>query len=417
MTLPALLLVVLLLPESVGMVAAASISVDALLRGSLSGHLVISRLGFRLLIIVAWVAAGLVRLDWGASVGILLYSVSALSTMGLLLTWGRYRSSEFLRAFRAIQAVAILEALLILYKWIQLGYPQPDDWASGITGGAHDAGMLFVFAIAIQGGNYLVAKRMLHLSLGAFFSIALYLTATNQAMGAMLVSIGIVLVVARRRSFFLPLLAILLSVAVIPTLYSFGDQLVARGRDVPKLRGYARTLSLYLDNPIAAITGVGAGNYGSRAAVARSDPNDLAKVHSRVPVGLVGTPRSLKKYLADLYSPEYYSKLGDWGTFYTPFSTWNAVLGEQGLVGLALFLLLWIKILGTSFTVLRGQVSNSTMPAFVTAVVGIGLMVLFTYDNWLEYPKVTVPFFLSAAYTYRLYRERESETLSLLAPG
>jgi hypothetical protein len=121
MTLPALLLVVLLLPESVGMVAAASISVDALLRGSLSGHLVISRLGFRLLIIVAWVAAGLVRLDWGASVGILLYSVSALSTMGLLLTWGRYRSSEFLRAFRAIQAVAILEALLILYKWIQLG--------------------------------------------------------------------------------------------------------------------------------------------------------------------------------------------------------------------------------------------------------------------------------------------------------
>jgi hypothetical protein len=413
-TLPTLALIVLLLPETVGMIAVASISAGALLRGLLTGGLVMSRLEFRLLIIAIWVAAGLLRFDWGASVGIMLYSVSALATMGLLLTWKTYRSSEFLSAIRVIQAVAILEALVVLYKWIQMDYPRPDDWASGITGSAHDAGMLFVFAMAVQAGHYLVSKRALHLFSGLFFTGMLYLTATHQALGATLMSTGLVLVLVRRRSFFLPLLATLLFIAVAPTFYTIGARIINRGTDIPKLLGYGRTIDMFVENPVATMTGVGAGNYGSRAAVARSDPDDLAKNLSRVPEYLVGTPSPLKQYLADLYSPEYYSKLGNWGTFYTPFSTWNAILGEQGLIGIMLFLLLWFKILHASFIVLRGQVTSSIAPAFVTAVVGIGLIVLFAYDNWLEYPKLMFPFFVSAAYTYKLYRAGENSPVSLV---
>lgn len=245
------------------------------------------------------------------------------------------------------------------------------------------------------------SRRTSLLVLLAPYLYAIHLTATNQgvlAFGAGVVAVGLY------RNRFAARLAIAACAGVmlwalggIETASFLWGQIHRYGTEVPKLRGYAATAEMYADTPLLAVVGTGPGSYGSRAAVARSSPEDLGKPQgSKIPEAFVQTPAPLKRYLAQFYDPDYVDQVvraGVSGTYYTPFSTWNAVFGELGLIGAFVLLLVLWRVLRRSLDMAAKTIHIRPL-AYTAAVSCIALAILFSYENWLEYPKLMVPFAL-----------------------
>jgi len=398
------LILLFMVPEKYAFVVAVALSSFVLVGTVLQLTRRCSVLDLLVIFFGVLVLGGLLRLDYSASLGVVFYSVTAFSSLSLILSYRLFSKEDFEGLIGSVVAFAGIEAVLIYILWFFEGFPQPGDWAHVLLGNAHVSGIIIAIALLYLLATTVSRKNRRGMALVLLYLGALTLTATKQAMLAFPLALGLLALFLMRRNRLLILtVCVLLCYPVI--------QLAAKmlNPDAPKVAGYLRTFQAFQENPQRILFGFGAGNFGSRASVARSDSQDLAKeAGNRVPAALVGTPPVLKHYVADLYSPEYLDHLinvvGNTGTFYTPFSTWNAILAEFGVVGFVCFSAIFLSVFRRAVRLIRVHRLGASV-ALTTAIATGGFCLLFAYDNWLEYPKIMVVYWLFAAYTLRLGRE------------
>ena len=364
------------------------------------------------------VLTGLIGFEESAPLGVALYFVTALSSLFVIFSYRIFREKDFETLIKSFLILMGIEAGMIYLLFFTRGMPRPGDWAYLLFTNAHISGILLLIALQYVVTTTLVKRRWGRIPLVLFYLGAAILTSTKQAMLSFPIALAVLaLFLIKRHRFVVVAVSLLLAYpAALEVRKNFGG----RSR-VPKLEGYYRTLQAFQERPEKLLLGFGAGNYGSRAAVARSDPIDVAKPTAKgMPTSLVGTPSPLKRYLADLYTPDYYDHLrrvGVTGTYYTPFSTWNAIWGELGLLGLTCFAAILVAIFRRAVHLIAVRRLEPAV-ALTTAVSAGGFCLMFGYENWLEYPQVMVIFWLFAAYTLKLHRRPvQKKTRSVLIPS
>lgn len=392
---------IVLLSDPIGMAIACMLSFAMVVRVLMRSSGFASRKDRAL---VAFVALAVVSsLASGHFLGGLLFLVSGIGALLLLSSAAVIRPAEARTLVRAFHVLVFVEVTLVLGKYLLTGQPARGDWAHVILDGAHLSGLSMMFATTHILWRAIQGRRIGLLLICIPYLLAIHLTATNQ--GVLAFSAGMIVVAMYRNRLASRLL---IAVCAMLALWSFGgleamgflwDQMNRIGTDVPKVRGYLATAEMYRENPLVAVVGAGPGNYGSRAAVARSSHVDLGKPEgNRIPESFVGTPPALKAYLAEYYNPEYVDQViraGISGTYYTPFSTWNAVLGELGVTGAVVLLLILWRVFKEGLATARLNPKLGAV-GYTSAVACVALLILFAYDNWLEYPKVMIPFVLFA---------------------
>lgn len=342
-------------------------------------------------------------LDANMFVGPVLYWVTALGGLSVLGLYRWCRPEVCRAAVTVILAFCTVEVVYGLLIYYQRSFPDRGLWTSPFVGNEHAAGIVIGFFVLYLLGHALASRNVRWAIPLALAIVAMYQTEAKQADLAFVMAL--LFFILYRLGIRGLLVAILLAVAIYSVNKVSIDRLLLRPwKDIPKVQGYARTLQAFTDDPFRAFWGFGPGNYASRAAVARSDPLDLAKQESKVPSTLVYTPDPLSTYLADLYKPSYYawlSSLGVTGTYYTPFSSLTAIVGEFGLVGVGLFFVLFWETFRIGDRLWR--TSRRYWPlATVLCVSSLALPALFLYDNWLEYPKVILTFAVFVSYGHKI---------------
>ncbi|MCB4790695.1 MAG: hypothetical protein LHV68_02295 [Elusimicrobia bacterium] len=182
------------------------------------------------------------------------------------------------------------------------------------------------------------------------------------------------------------------------------NSVISESAYVPrKVIAYKSTLlNLPEELPSAMLFGVGPGNYSSRASAIVSG-NYLVHQPKVIPV----TPSYYaKKYIMPLW-PKYSAD----GVANQPYSTWLSIYGELGFIGMFMVIILFIKLIKTlnSYSKIESAYDNKAADGLV--IFTLYLVILFLFDNWLEYPQFIMPYAVFAALIikkYNLYRIMES---------
>jgi hypothetical protein len=316
------------------------------------------------------------------------------------------RLSDYRSLISAYLCAIGLEAVAIWYYYLENSAPQPGDWAHFLFDSAHASGMLLGIGFLYILGRYLTDRKLFHLLAGIACAGAFWMTGTNQATVGFGVGLSLLLIYWRIKAYRWVVLCICLVAVSNPLQVLTKISLSYDGR-IPKVTGFLHTLSAVSDRPGTVLLGFGVGTFGSRAAVARSSPRDLAKPDgSRIPEMLVGTPELTKIHLSELYSPYYYQRLinsGVTGSFYTPFSTWGTLLGETGVLGILLILAILLGVL-VQTRPFRGRHHCDFPVALAVGTTAIAMMIVFGYENWLEHPQVIFLFWMLSAYLGKIRR-------------
>lgn len=134
-----------------------------------------------------------------------------------------------------------------------------------------------------------------------------------------------------------------------------------------------------------SIFGNGVGSYSSRASYILS--GEYLKNQKYIPII---KSKIFEKDLYDIWNKEKLEK-NRWahGVANQPFSSWVTILGEQGLIGLGFYSIIFIWLI----IKFRREKMN-----FLNEVAALSLIYLFValfFDNYLEYPRFMLPVFIT----------------------
>jgi len=148
--------------------------------------------------------------------------------------------------------------------------------------------------------------------------------------------------------------------------------------------------------PLQPAVGVGLGNYSSWSQLLLSGVYVDRFLRGRIS----GLPVSYDDTAWDLVlwhiSPEAYARYGRWyveSISTQPWSSWQSLYAEAGLLGLSLLMAAFLPLLG------RLRTGRGDPPALVAVKLTLGVYVWFAFvcgfiDNFFEYPWLLVPLFL-----------------------
>jgi len=327
--------------------------------------------------------------------GFLMYAVSGLYFYFILFSYSNTRYSTLDYIIKKFHLIVYFQALLIIIKAPAHDFTK-GDWATGTTNNAHIIGfMLAVVIIQLVFDYFYIKKNKSSLLKIIYLSLTLWLADANQLLLAILFSLFFVLFIKSNYSFKSKIGTILITLVLIFSMGYYKDNygsLIQNFDNIQKIKGYKTLFELYSDEPLSVIFGTSVGTYSSRAAVALSSNQYLAKPSgNRLPIQ--HTSPYIKKYFSNLYSPEYYEKLlkmGVTGTFYVPFSTVLSIIAEYGILGIILVINL-ILIMKKRISYLKKIDMSLYYQIFSLSIT---YLILFLYDNWLEYPNAVFPFLL-----------------------
>lgn len=140
----------------------------------------------------------------------------------------------------------------------------------------------------------------------------------------------------------------------------------------------------------APLIGVGIGSYSSRAALILSGEY-LRQQPDFIPISL---SKETKKFIVPLWNRELLEDPTKHGVANQPFSTWQSMYGELGLAGIFMLCLVFFQNLKAfslsnhSSNMYQKSISNSMK--FFTFY----LFFLFFFDNWFEYPRFMIPYWI-----------------------
>lgn len=172
----------------------------------------------------------------------------------------------------------------------------------------------------------------------------------------------------------------------------------AIGQTYGKVEYMKRTAySLPYDNgPAIAMFGVGPGNYSSRASWIAS--GEYLASQKYLPVSPSGV---WKKYQYDIWNKDLLIN-SRWthGVANQPFSSWFTILGELGWVAVIFVIYISVKILLS----LRKAGRLNKEAAWIMNIGSMSLLFLIFscfFDNWLEYPRFTMPILFLVGLLYK----------------
>ncbi|MFD0750593.1 hypothetical protein ACFQZS_10590 [Mucilaginibacter calamicampi] len=144
-----------------------------------------------------------------------------------------------------------------------------------------------------------------------------------------------------------------------------------------KLQGHLQTLRFFIQHPAKILTGDGMGNFSSKLAFRASGIG----VTGTYPAKYVYIDPDFKANHLDLYL-EFFSKRGDYHSLtHSPFSVYDQMLGEYGLLGLAALFVLYIAFFARHYKQLTYGIP-------IIALV----LIIFFIDYWFEQLSVLVLF-------------------------
>jgi hypothetical protein len=169
--------------------------------------------------------------------------------------------------------------------------------------------------------------------------------------------------------------------------------------ELGKIQSFLNVGRLYRDSPIAAFVGVGPGSFSSRAFQTFTrvvlDPDSPTHVVygyiSPTPPGAFA-----EKYVV----PQVFKSevLFGSGTIDGPFNSYVALLAEVGIVGFALYAVIYCRIFRKVIAATREAWRKRNHELYAISLAAIcGLLILFEMaflDNWLETSRVTIPLWL-----------------------
>ncbi|MFC1669976.1 hypothetical protein ACFL20_06240, partial [Spirochaetota bacterium] len=273
----------------------------------------------------------------------------------------------------------------------------PGDWARGTSINAHYTGIIIGIFFVRKVYNYIFNKRN-HKELLILFMIflAFVLTGTKQFLLGLFVSFCFILFMQIKYRF----VKILGSILIVPAflfMINFADTSIkARIINSQKVKGYLTFITLVKDEPHILFLGTSIGTYSSRASLALSSENVVAKGESRG-LPIEHTTYYLRKYFSKLYSPEYYLMIKEMhrlDTLNTPFSSIVAIVTELGLIGIILLIIIFKKIKRKLTKLIL--IDKSLYYQIITLF--YAYLVLFFFENWLGIPYIIFPYLLHVVY-------------------
>jgi hypothetical protein len=168
-----------------------------------------------------------------------------------------------------------------------------------------------------------------------------------------------------------------------------------------KIISYKNTLfELPKDRMFSPIVGVGFGSYSSRAALITSGEY-LSYQPSFIPI----TPsEETRKYIIPLWNREITKIKYMDGVANQPFSTIQSIYAELGIIGLILFLLVFYKNIKMFNRISKIGDDYLRGVSFAMFFYTFYLFFLFFLDNWFEYPRLMIPYWVVVGL---LLKERE----------
>ena len=327
--------------------------------------------------------------------GFLMYAVSGLYFFFFLFTYSNTRYLVIENLIKYFNYFVFCQVLLIFIKAFSYNFHK-GDWARGTTSNAHIVGIMIGVVIIQFLFDYLYKeKKKSSLFIIIFLTLILWLTDANQFEISLLLSLLFVLFLKSNyslKSKIITTSSILMIIVILSYFQNNFKSYFENLEKIQKIRGYNTLFDLYEEEPLTIIFGTSIGTYSSRAAVALSSNNYLAKPQgNRLPIQY--TSLYIKKYFANLYSQEYYNNLvkaGVTGTFYVPFSTILSIIAEYGIIGIILLIKI-IFVIKKEMVYLK-KIDLSLYYQIIT--LSITYLMLFLYDNWLEYPNIVFPYLL-----------------------
>ncbi|MGY3215254.1 hypothetical protein [Mucilaginibacter sp. HD30] len=144
-----------------------------------------------------------------------------------------------------------------------------------------------------------------------------------------------------------------------------------------KVQGHLQTLIFFLQHPFKILTGDGMGNFSSKLAFRVSGIG----VTGTFPAKYVYIDPDFKANHLDLYL-EFFSKRGDYHSLtHSPFSVYDQMLSEYGLLGFAALFTLYIAFFARHYKLLT----------YGIPIIALVLIVFFV-DYWFEQLSVLVLF-------------------------
>lgn len=175
------------------------------------------------------------------------------------------------------------------------------------------------------------------------------------------------------------LVTIWVTYAYLPTNYNYSKQYLNKiyhGEYPRKIISFEETISNFTSSPSEFIFGAGMGNFSSRLAFLTS--GDYTKWYSEDWVHI--NDKFLENHFA-LWNTWLLSKMYMGGTANQPFSVYNRIIGEYGLIGILLFIFYYVWPL---YKYSEKVYSNQ---ALLILMVGY-----FFLDYWFEYFSVIIIF-------------------------
>ncbi|HEB36040.1 MAG TPA: hypothetical protein ENI18_09405 [Candidatus Aminicenantes bacterium] len=161
---------------------------------------------------------------------------------------------------------------------------------------------------------------------------------------------------------------------------------------IRKLTGLKNTLfKLPQEKFYAPIIGVGLGSYSSRAAMITS--GEYLRHHpSFIPII---PSKETKKFILPLWNRELLKNKWNHGVSNQPFSSWQSIYGEVGFIGLIIFLFVFFNNIKV-FSFLLNNCKDKYICSIASGMLffTIYLFFLLFMDNWLEYPRLMIPYWL-----------------------
>lgn len=337
--------------------------------------------------------------------------------MNKLINDKRMFGAQVAKFFNAIIIIEIVVVLLVSYpSMIVTGNP---DYMSGTFG---NNSYQFT-ALLILIGGYLIGKQYVNprsmyyaIAIQFFVILTFLLLQYRTAVPAFFISYAILISIlygkrfARLAIVAVPIVIIvyagfmLISQSTLDLKY---DDLVELAkspeviRESGKFQAYERTIDMYAENPTAILFGCGPGTYVSRANYTFTQ--ELKGSQSKGVGPIVAKIFGDRDYSSDVYLT-YIQPLAALETRYgsdqfnNPNSSILALAAETGLLGLALFVIIYTTLLKKSHRYLRYAIAKRDpllMPLASALMIGsIYLCLISPLDNYLEIARITLPIWL-----------------------
>jgi hypothetical protein len=370
--------------------------------------------------------------------GLLYYSAFLL--LPLIFSAHRPTNSEFREIIKYLEALIILQIIIILFQAVLNFTFRPGDWGRGSLDGTDRTGfyvmMYFMVQAAVgplisrQGVIETVIKRpfififlplililldakMVYLGILAGFGILMlfmganifrFIRSLNLSTWIFIWGFAILFVLA------FPSLARFYSQRIMVEQLDIGDNVRKYVEDPEfnqKFVLYNRTFGqMWSEAPVRYVLGVGAGKFGGKVSNAFSNDVLYKDPANNLSACLPSySSYWVRRYYPGLYTEDIYKTI-KWrsANLSFPFAGIITLKVEYGVVGLVLFLaLLWgmgIKVLYHSRDV-TDLFERKWMVAF--SVMAFTIPLLMLYDNYQEFPQIMVPtmLFLSLALNIR----------------